>query len=482
MTTHGDRPSPIRKLPAELRDRICGHVASVLHSALHYSSLPEDDPRIFSWTTRHRPPDCRINQKRLRALSLVSKDWSHSAQRALFAVIPINSARCLMTLLRSLILFPTNRRSIRCLIPIFSHECDRLYMGRGIIWDGIGGMVTLAHFIDNLGDILFTPIVEELPNTTLLRISLLKHVLQPPLLAATNHTDHVYRFREILNSALWSVVHLSPVLSALHLRTVLSYCDTPFAYGEEMTYSGRFLEGGRPAFKTLSLHTHTFPRHDRRRDFEVLEYDSWMSCIPTIKYITLLGVTNWSNDHYLYVSPMQLDSVYEWLDSVEQLTSLRLLKGFDEAFCIYEPSGPTPPPQHNWNSILTRHKDTLEELVFDGYRGIRRHSISRNEKDLRHITRFGPTKTLSCLPELEKLAYLRLPLHFLMSQVDLDAINENTPPESLPSPSTAQEALALIETFFPSSLKRLDIVVYGFYLDRERVGEIYPLRTITVRF
>ncbi|KAK3489700.1 hypothetical protein B0T13DRAFT_505713 [Neurospora crassa] len=482
MTTHGDRPSPIGKLPVELRDRICGHVASVLHSALHHSSLPEDDPQTFSWTTLDRPPDCRIIQKRLRALSLVSKDWSLSAQRALFAVIPISSARCLMTLLRSLILFPRNRKFIRCLIPIFSHECATFYMGPSFAWEDISGMVTLAHFINNLGDILFTPIVEDLPNTTLLRISLLKHVLQPPLLATTNHIDHVYRFREILNSALWSVVHLSPMLSALHLRAVSSFCDPPFVYGEEMTYSGRFLEGGRPAFQTLSLRTQTFPRHDRRRGSEILEYDSWMSCIPTIKYITLLGVSNWRNDHHLYVSPMQLDSVYEWLDSVEQLTSLRLFKGFDEAFRIYEPSGPTPPPQYNWNSILLRHKDTLEELVFDGYRGIRLHHASRNDKDLRHITRFGPTKTLSCLPELKKLAYLKLPFHFFTSQVDPGAINENTPPESLPSPNTAQEALALIETSFPSSLKKLDIVVYRFYVDRVRVGEIYPLRTITVRF
>ncbi|KAK1773453.1 hypothetical protein QBC45DRAFT_461578, partial [Copromyces sp. CBS 386.78] len=493
MTTHNEMSSPVEKLPLELKDLICGHMASALHSALHHSSLPEDDPLIFTWTIPHRsaivdprPPDCQIIQKRLRALSLVSKAWSRSAQRALFAVIPISSSRCLMKLLRSLLLYPKNRRYIRCLIPILSAACNRFYIGpyNSNPWDDTAGTVTLAHFVDNLGDILFTPIVEELPNGLLLRISLIKHVLDPQLLAVVNYTDYVYRSGEILNSALWSVVHLSPLLSALHLRTEHHYCDVPFAYGEEIAYSKRFLEGGRPELQTLSLHMQAFPCGARTRDFEDLEYDYWMSCIPTIRYITLLGYSSWMNNYIYFVPPVDLDSVYTWLDSVVQLTSLRLLKGFDEAFCVHDPCAhrASPPLQHSWNTILLRHKETLEELVFDGYRGVRLYPVHRNEHDLRHIARFGPSKTLSCLPELRKLAYLRLPLHFLMSQVDPGCIDQNTPPESLPSPSTAQEALSLVETTFPPSLKRLDIVVYGFHLDVERVGHIYPLRTITVRF
>ncbi|KAK3955918.1 hypothetical protein QBC32DRAFT_395153 [Pseudoneurospora amorphoporcata] len=475
MTTHNEMSSPVEKLPLELKDLICRHMASALHSALHHSSLPEDDPWIFTWTMPHRsarddprPPDCQIIQKRLRALSLVSKAWSRSAQRALFAVIPISSSRCLMKLLRSLLLYPKNRRYIRCLIPKLSAACNRFYIGPYNYnpWDDTAGTVTLTHFVDNLGDILFTPIVEELPNGLLLRISLIKHVLDPQLLAAVNYTDYVYRFREILNSALWSVVHLSPLLSALHLRTEHHHCDVLFGYGEEMAYSKRFLEGGRPEFQTLSLHMQAFPCGARTRDLEDLEYDCWMSCIPTIRYITLLGYSSWMNN-YIYF-----------------LTSLRLLKGFDEAFCVHDPSAhrPSPPLQHNWNTILLRHKETLEELVFDGYRGVRLYTVRRNEHDLRHIARFGPSKTLSCLPELRKLAYLRLPLHFLMSKVNPGCIDQNTPPESLPSPSTAQEALSLVETTFPPSLKRLDIVVYGFHLDVKRVGQIYPLRTITLRF
>lgn len=230
MTTHGDTHSPIKRLPPDLRDRVCGHIASALHSALRSGSLPEDDPRIFTWTTLNRPPDCQTIQRCLRALSLVSKAWSSPAQRALFAVIPINGAYCLMSLLRSLLLFPKNRRFIRCLIPIFSNECARFYMGPHFIGDDISGMVTLAHFVNNLGDILFTPIVEELPNARLLRISLLKHVREPRIpMAFGGNTILVYRFREVLNLVLWAIVHLSPLLRALHLRTDRDQIDGPFA-------------------------------------------------------------------------------------------------------------------------------------------------------------------------------------------------------------------------------------------------------------
>lgn len=114
--------------------------------------------------------------------------------------------------------------------------------------------------------------------------------------------------------------------------------------------------------------------------------------------------------------------------------------------------------------------------MFDGYQGMALSEQDREVVSSTNITRFGPTKTLSCLPELEKLAYLKLPLHFLISNMDAHFIHEYMSPEN------EGEALALVNTSFPPSLKRLDIVVYGFYLDEERVGEIYPLRTITVRF
>lgn len=94
----------------------------------------------------------------------------------------------------------------------------------------IDGMITLAHFIDNLSDILFTPIVEELPNARLLRNGLIKHVREPRIpIAFEGNLTLVYRFREILNLVLWGIVHLSPLLSALHLRTVKEQIDGPFA-------------------------------------------------------------------------------------------------------------------------------------------------------------------------------------------------------------------------------------------------------------
>ncbi|KAH7635768.1 hypothetical protein B0T09DRAFT_354173 [Sordaria sp. MPI-SDFR-AT-0083] len=186
----------------------------------------------------------------------------------------------------------------------------------------------MANFVDHLGDILFTPIAEELPNAMLLRINLIKHVLEPQLMFAQN--------RRI--------------------------------------------------------------------------------------YITLLGSPYALQGLAFSYSP-SLNAVYKWLDNVVQLTSLHLLQGFDETY-------------------------TLQELVFDGYRGVRDCNYS-GEEDQRNIARFGPTETLSCLPKLQKLAYLKLPLHFLVPQADSHFIDEETSRESLPSPSTAPEALALVEPSFP---------------------------------
>lgn len=90
--------------------------------------------------------------------------------------------------------------------------------------------------------------------------------------------------------------------------------------------------------------------------------------------------------------------------------------------------------------------------------------------------------TLSCLPHLTKLEYLKLPLHFLMPQVDPGETDENTPPGSIPSPTTAQEVLALVQLTFPPSLKKLDVVVYELFLEEALVGRMYPLRTITINF
>lgn len=296
MTTCYEKTSPINRLPKELRDLICDHIASALHAALHHSIIPENDPLVFTWimsaVVTYRPPDCQIIQKHLRALSLVSKAWSHSAQRALFAVIPISSAWCLLKLLRSLLLYPKNRPYIRCLLPKFSYECDLLYMG-SLIADEVPGIITLTLFIDTLADILNTPILEELPYAGLLRMCLTKHRNRPRLLASSIvYPYFVYRFREVLNLALCSVIHLSPRLHALHLRTERGeerYFDVPFVYGEEMAYSRRFREGSHPRLTTLSLNRDAFPRPGYIRDDEGLDFDCWMACTPTIRYITLLG-------------------------------------------------------------------------------------------------------------------------------------------------------------------------------------------------
>ena len=100
-----------------------------------------------------------------------------------------------MKLLRSLLLYPKNRRYIRCLIPIFSSECEKFFTSAvPVDYYETNGLVNMANFVDHLGDILFTPIAEELPNAMLLRINLIKHVLDPQLMFAQNRRMYVCRF------------------------------------------------------------------------------------------------------------------------------------------------------------------------------------------------------------------------------------------------------------------------------------------------
>ncbi|KAK1773333.1 hypothetical protein QBC45DRAFT_455538 [Copromyces sp. CBS 386.78] len=147
---------------------------------------------------------------------------------------------------------------------------------------------------------------------------------------------------------------------------------------------------------------------------------------------------------------------YFWhhcLPTVQDLT----LRGF------YTDEKVSAGSRHNWNTILPQFKDTLEHLSMSGYK----ESIDEDQM----TCRFGPSRMLTCLPELEKLAYLKVPLHFVSSYRPEPLPGMGAPPHGSWNPSdvsnndhqttipiTAKNVGELIECEFPPSLKTVDII------------------------
>lgn len=131
---------------------------------------------------------------------------------------------------------------------------------------------------------------------------------------------------------------------------------------------------------------------------------------------------------------INLDFIHSWIRSNTSLKELRVVNGFDD----YVEDAGTVPLENTWNTILPLFKDTLELLVFDGYRWM----------PLEPQPRFGPTRMLSCLEEFKKLAYLKVPLHMLRQDYP-----------KLCVPRGGQNVLDLVQAKLPEGLKRVDIVV-----------------------
>ncbi|KAK3952427.1 hypothetical protein QBC32DRAFT_141909 [Pseudoneurospora amorphoporcata] len=150
----------------------------------------------------------------------------------------------------------------------------------------------------------------------------------------------------------------------------------------------------------------------------------------------------------------------DWLLCMNpRLRKLDLVK-FDEKVSAWS--------RHNWNTILPQFKDTLEYLSMSGYK----KSIDEDQM----TCRFGPSRMLTCLPELEKLAYLKVPLHFVSSYRPELLPGMGAPPHGSWNPSdvsdndhqttisiTAKNVGELIECEFPPSLKTVDIIEYVNY-------------------
>ncbi|KAJ4400819.1 hypothetical protein N0V85_005668 [Neurospora sp. IMI 360204] len=207
---------------------------------------------------------------------------------------------------------------------------------------------------------------------------------------------------------------------------------------------------------------------------------------PSVERLTLVGNETRSELSYHF---FDLDIFAKWLRTNSRLRELRMLHGFDK-LVAYKRFNDTQTQRNNWNSILLRYKDTLEVLVVDWYRPF----------SLFPETRFGPSKILDCLPQMQKLQYLRVPLHALGASEWSDPLGEmkwnflGLMPDDLPPRCRKMDLMSLTLDFgaiyslinlkshvpgyptgYPPSIERLTLV-------GNRVGSELPYEACTIEF
>ncbi|KAJ4388456.1 hypothetical protein N0V85_007536 [Neurospora sp. IMI 360204] len=163
-------------------------------------------------------------------------------------------------------------------------------------------------------------------------------------------------------------------------------------------------------------------------------------------------------------------SLVDWFYTNPRLKRLEINK-FDETVCAGS-------RLYNWNTILPKFKDTLHYLSMSGYE----EPIQEDQMTFR----FGPSRMLTCLPELEKLAYLRVPLHYVSSHRPQPLRDMGAPPggpgdsdtdDNHQNSITAENIRQRIMTEFPPSLKAVDIIEYENYRDDEPWDKIRERET-----
>ncbi|KAK3947240.1 hypothetical protein QBC32DRAFT_385117 [Pseudoneurospora amorphoporcata] len=121
----------IQQLPNEIKDRICHFVGFEDYRDCDHISRPDLDRSQndgYIWSPYSLMPNTKRTNTEvyndLRALSLVSKDLTASAQRALYRIVALPSPVSFFRLLRTLRLTPEVGSHIRCLIPVPPGQVD----------------------------------------------------------------------------------------------------------------------------------------------------------------------------------------------------------------------------------------------------------------------------------------------------------------------------------------------------------------------
>ncbi|KAK3352064.1 hypothetical protein B0H65DRAFT_143748 [Neurospora tetraspora] len=445
----------VERLPLEIREHICeliGHVPHPSHDYLiNCFDPPEDHPQSEPFPG---PPHTLYSSAYadLRVLSLVSKAFAEPSQRVLFKTTVVQGSIGIMSLLRSLLFYPKNRNYVRRL-AVSRKECWRLQYP-------VGGIV-LRAFMNILGRDVFTPIFDELQDASFFRGVVMA------LSAWLGDDCFSYKYRSKWRSVREKLPQLSrDALGDYVLRSIVQLCPR---YGssharylaDHRTYNtvSSCLPDPYSFLESLTLDLVAF---QKKSALVVLGPEYTEFCHPNIECLTLVGNTcNAYSD-----PPLSLGSLRGWLRGHKRLRELRVLRGGDDNIYV-DFKQDTVETIPNWNDILLSLKDTLELFVIEGTR------LMYDEDEV--IWRLGPTKMLSCLPELKKLTYLKTFLHML---------RDDSPEIHVPRTWDGPGVLELVQTGLPPSLKRIDVVVVEEVFsigEHPDVDELAIKRSRTVR-
>ncbi|KAK3388363.1 hypothetical protein B0T20DRAFT_491274 [Sordaria brevicollis] len=395
------------KLPIELWERIFEFVGEIEQiSDRERVSFPGDEtaypliepPKV----TEPTPYD------NLRSSSLAFRKFRAPAQRALFRCSRTHSSVGLLRLLRSLMVYPHNRKYVQWLLAC-RMPGENIY-GRP---NPPNFLDPLQRSVQVLGPLVQTPVMDQLHNASFFRRLLLPYLQvgtsldEPENLPPRSETrKFLPLFGIIGDQILRAIAQLCPQIRGAHLFFFNTWANlgsrnsVPEAFQSlPNNMNGLLLWQECSRFKCLTLDLPSLNWLFLSWLHEIPEYP--VGCPPTVEYLTVHG----KNVGVSGPSETPIDTFSEWLSTNRRLREIRMLNGTDRHHRGWAKGPGNYYIPCNWNTILPMFSDTLEVLVIEGnkyWEGLGSYEV-----------RFGEAGYLDCLPQLKKLRYLKAPLHYL---------------------------------------------------------------------
>lgn len=379
--------------------------------------------------------------KDLRSLALVSKAFANPAQRALFKIAMVKTTGHLMLLLRSLLLYPANRRYVRVFVAVL-RDHGRPLPSRF----GKPSPLVLAEFLHYLWPLITSNKIPQQPAESFFSrtVPLLEETLDRlvrtnmkfslSLLDSTEINLHT-----VEDQLLTTVIQLLPKLAST--RICFGLPDHNVQYNTSASQPVA-TPGGPPLYTSLLTSNHASQLRAITLDFGALTAltnlnrfaSGYKAGLPSsIERLTLVGNHKDSNASY---SLFNLKAFSQWLGTNKKLRELRMLHGFDQLVAYKHYRAYHNHQHENWNSVLLRYKDTLEVLVMDRYD--RYPGLAK--------AKYGITGQLDCLSQMKKLRHFSVPLHALSGEE-----------YGVPIGADAMDVTELMRTVLPPNWKTLDV-------------------------
>lgn len=462
--------APIQRLPFELKEQIAREFCDFdLYDQRNYRIDPSGDSFLNGHTYEWKPlPEAGGKPQLsfqpvyddLRALSLVSRNFRDPAQRALFSIVIFGEPTTYFKLLRSLLEAPDTRSYIRCLFAVAVRNPEAEQRHHEIVKS------CCADFVEILGPIVVSNSYDGLRNGRYFYGFKHRILLHGDTVSSSPDrkvSDMRLRrdFAILVKEVLHSILQLCPSLKAFHLHYShwsSGKHEDPCAFWslEERGWACIRLLKDRPLLTTLTIDVRAV------RGVLNLAWNAKSSQYPsTIEHLTLIGSTTKELTHDILV----FDHVFAWVSTITRLKTLRIWNGFGNRTLL---------TTHNWNTILRKFKATLEQLVVDGAGSLLQMTPSEiiGPRAYQQVDRFGPSGILACLPEMEKLRYLSVPIHYLRRCPE-----GKNPLEILIMPNEGQDVRQVVEADvkFPKSLERAEVMMVE-QVQNYRITEVKALR------